>query len=36
MVLDEMNLAHVERYFSDFLSGIESRKPILPNLVQGY
>ena len=35
MVLDEMNLAHVERYFSDFLSGNESREPILPNLVQG-
>jgi 5-methylcytosine-specific restriction protein B len=32
MVLDEMNLAHVERYFSDFLSGVESREPILPNL----
>jgi hypothetical protein len=24
LVLDEMNLAHVERYFSDFLSGFES------------
>lgn len=35
MVLDEMNLAHVERYFSDFLSGIESRKPVLPNLDRG-
>lgn len=35
MVLDEMNLAHVERYFSDFLSGIESRKPVLPNLTRG-
>jgi hypothetical protein len=32
LVLDEMNLAHVERYFSDFLSGLESRKPVLPNL----
>ena len=29
MVLDEMNLAHVERYFSDFLSGVESRRPVL-------
>jgi len=33
LVLDEMNLAHVERYFADFLSGVESREPILPNLV---
>lgn len=32
LLLDEMNLAHVERYFSDFLSGIESREPVLPNL----
>lgn len=24
LVLDEMNLSHVERYFADFLSGIES------------
>ncbi len=30
-----MNLAHVERYFSDFLSGIESRDRVLPNLKQG-
>jgi hypothetical protein len=28
-----MNLAHVERYFSDYLSAAESREPILPNLV---
>jgi len=34
LVLDEMNLAHVERYFADYLSGMESGKPILPNLVQ--
>lgn len=33
LILDEMNLAHVERYFSDFLSGIESRRPVLPALV---
>lgn len=33
LILDEMNLAHVERYFSDFLSGIESRRPVLPDLV---
>ena len=32
LVLDEMNLAHVERYFADFLSGVESRRPILPVL----
>ena len=32
LLLDEMNLAHVERYFADFLSGIESRHPILPEL----
>jgi 5-methylcytosine-specific restriction enzyme B len=34
LVLDEMNLAHVERYFADYLSGMESAQPILPNLVQ--
>ena len=28
LILDEMNLSHVERYFSDFLSSIESRSPI--------
>jgi hypothetical protein len=32
LVLDEMNLAHVERYFADVLSGIESGEPIVPNL----
>jgi MoxR-like ATPase len=32
LVLDEMNLAHVERYFADFLSGLESRQPVLPDL----
>jgi 5-methylcytosine-specific restriction enzyme B len=35
LILDEMNLAHVERYFGDFLSGTESRKPVLPNLQLG-
>ena len=30
-----MNLAHVERYFSDFLSGFESGEPVLPNLELG-
>ena len=34
LLLDEMNLAHVERYFSDFLSGMESAEPVLPNLIQ--
>ncbi|MFI5893040.1 McrB family protein [Actinoplanes sp. NPDC051513] len=34
LILDEMNLAHVERYFADFLSGTESRQPILPDLVR--
>jgi MoxR-like ATPase len=32
LLLDEMNLAHVERYFADVLSGMESEKPCLPNL----
>lgn len=32
LLLDEMNLAHVERYFADFLSGVESREPVLPEL----
>jgi len=34
LVLDEMNLAHVERYFADALSGMESREPCLPNLAR--
>jgi hypothetical protein len=34
LVLDEMNLAHVERYFADILSGMESQEPCLPNLAQ--
>jgi 5-methylcytosine-specific restriction protein B len=33
LVLDEMNLAHVERYFADVLSGIESGEPVIPDLV---
>jgi MrcB-like, N-terminal domain len=33
LILDEMNLAHVERYFADFLSGIESGEPVIPNLL---
>ena len=32
LVLDEMNLAHVERYFADFLLGVELRLPVLPVL----
>lgn len=28
LILDEMNLSHVERYFSDFLSAIESNEEI--------
>lgn len=34
LILDEMNLAHVERYFADVLSGIESGEAIVPNLVR--
>jgi 5-methylcytosine-specific restriction protein B len=34
LVLDEMNLAHVERYFSDALSGMESGAACLPNLAR--
>jgi 5-methylcytosine-specific restriction protein B len=32
LVLDEMNLAHVEYYFADVLSGMESGQPMVPNL----
>lgn len=28
LILDEMNLSHVEKYFADFLSAIESGQPI--------
>lgn len=28
LILDEMNLSHVERYFADFLSAMESKKTI--------
>jgi 5-methylcytosine-specific restriction protein B len=34
LILDEMNLAHVERYLADLLSGMESQEPCLPNLVK--
>lgn len=32
LVFEEMNLAHVEQYFADVLSGMESGHPIIPNL----
>lgn len=32
LLLDEMNLAHVERYFADVLSGMESKTPVVPNV----
>ena len=35
LILDEMNLAHVERYFADVLSGMESGNEILPDLERG-
>jgi 5-methylcytosine-specific restriction enzyme B len=35
LLLDEMNLAHVERYLSDVLSGMESGQRCLPDLVCG-
>src|SRR4029079_17596463 len=35
LLLDEMNLAHVERYFADVLSGMESGHACLPNLARG-
>ena len=35
LLLDEMNLAHVERYFADVLSGMESDQQTLPNLAYG-
>lgn len=34
LLLDEMNLAHVERYFADVLSGMESGEAVIPNLHQ--
>ena len=35
LLLDEMNLAHVERYLADLLSGMESRDGCLQDLVPG-
>ena len=34
LILDEMNLAHVERYFADILSGIESGAEVIPNITK--
>lgn len=34
LLLEEMNLAHVEQYFADVLSGMESQHPIIPNLAE--
>ncbi|MBY6682324.1 AAA family ATPase [Rhodococcus sp. BP-316] len=34
LLLDEMNLAHVERYFAEMLSGIESGERVVPNLLR--
>ncbi|MCD8177666.1 MAG: hypothetical protein LUE98_09640 [Tannerellaceae bacterium] len=28
LILDEMNLSYVERYFSDFLSAMESKEAV--------
>lgn len=36
LILDEMNLAHVERYFADILSGLESNEAVLPYIENGY
>ena len=33
LLLDEMNLAHVERYFADVLSGMESAEAVVPDLL---
>src|SRR5690606_36681085 len=30
LILDEMNMSHVERYFSDFLSAMESQDGLIP------
>ena len=34
LILDEMNLSHVERYFADFLSAIESKEGKIPFIAQ--
>ena len=33
LILDEMNLSHVERYFADFLSSMESNENILLHII---
>ena len=36
LILDEMNLSHVERYFADFLSSMESHEPLrLHDYIEG-
>jgi 5-methylcytosine-specific restriction protein B len=36
LILDEMNLSHVERYFADFLSSMESHEPLrLHDCIEG-
>jgi 5-methylcytosine-specific restriction protein B len=35
LILDEMNLSHVERYFADFLSAMESKEPIPLHKIEG-
>lgn len=35
LILDEMNLSHVERYFADFLSAMESKEPIPLHKIKG-
>ena len=35
LILDEMNLSHVERYFADLLSAIESEQPIALHAMDG-
>jgi hypothetical protein len=35
LILDEMNLSHVERYFSDILSAIESGQPVALHAADG-
>jgi len=35
LILDEMNLSHVERYFADFLSSMESGEPLFLHSTSG-
>ncbi len=34
LILDEMNLSHVERYFADFLSAMESGEPVFLHTIE--